>query len=243
VIIADPVSPPAVVNHPATGITYGSATLHGEVTDTVGEDPTVTIYWGDDDAGTTAANWDNQIDLGTRSQGAFDSDVTGLSYGTTYYFRCYAENSAGGSWAPSTESFDTSASPAAPSIANRPATNVASGSATLNGEVTDAGGEPPTVSIYWGESDGGTAAAGWDHVEDLGVRSGLFAKGISGLSFETTYYFRAYAENSAGGSWAPSTASFTTPSTSGETGFGCTGGEACALGMALALAALWAARR
>jgi hypothetical protein len=86
-------------------ITSSSARLNGELTSTGGENPTVHIYWGDDDAGTTPGSWDTDVSLGTLAAGTFYTDISSLSNGTTYYYRCYATNSGGGSWASSTSSF------------------------------------------------------------------------------------------------------------------------------------------
>ncbi len=97
---------PEVVNDAASGITASTAVLNGQITSTGGENPTVTIYWGDDDAGITGP-WDDSEDLGTQGSGAFSTSIGTLSADTTYYYRCYASNSAGGAWAPSTETFDT----------------------------------------------------------------------------------------------------------------------------------------
>ncbi|MBS3742066.1 MAG: hypothetical protein KGY74_08100, partial [Candidatus Cloacimonetes bacterium] len=90
----------------ASGINATSATLNGEVTDTGGENPTVTIYWDETDGGTTPGNWDQNINKGTQA-GTFSSAISDLSPITTYYYRCYAENSAGSDWANSTEQFTT----------------------------------------------------------------------------------------------------------------------------------------
>jgi hypothetical protein len=104
--IAASSGPPTITNGSgATSITGTSATLNGNLTSTGGETTTVHIYWGDNDGGTTAGSWDYDINLGTRSAGAFSSPLTGLTTGTTYYYRCYATNSAGSTWASSSESF------------------------------------------------------------------------------------------------------------------------------------------
>ena len=66
----------------------------------------VTIYWGDNDAGTTAGSWDNSVTLGEQSSD-FSSIISGLSSLTTYYFRAFAQNAADSAWAGSTESFTT----------------------------------------------------------------------------------------------------------------------------------------
>jgi len=53
------------------------------------------------------ANWDHQENLGIKGAGTFYHDISGLNPGTDYYYRYYAENSAGSDWANSTESFTT----------------------------------------------------------------------------------------------------------------------------------------
>jgi len=97
-----------------------------------------------------------------------------------------------------------------PTVVNSAATNIHSSSATLNGEVTDTGGEAPIVTIYWGDNDAGTTAGNWDSSIAKGTQSSTYSSGISSLDPETTYYFRSYATNSAGNDWADSTAQFDT---------------------------------
>lgn len=101
----------------------------------------------------------------------------------------------------------------APAVTNYiGASNVTQTSAKLNGKVTSTGDENPNVHIYWGTTDGGTNSGNWAHDENLGiwVGTGPFYKDIASLSASTTYYYRCYAQNSGGGSWADSTTSFTT---------------------------------
>ena len=204
-----PTGPPEVVNSPATNILPSSATVNGEVTETGNTSSTVTIYWGDNDAGTTAGSWDSSINMGEQT-GIFSSGLTGLSPSTTYYFRSFVSNSAGDDWADSTSSFTTLAPPNPPTVVNSAATGVGYIEADLNGSVTSTGGEVPIVTIYFGDNDGGTDAGSWDDAVVLGNESGAFTTNLFGLTHDTTYYFRAYAENGGGGAWAPSTANFTT---------------------------------
>jgi hypothetical protein len=102
-----PSTAPVITNQPATNITYQSATLNGNLTDDGGQAATVKIYWGDNDGGTTAGSWDSVIDLGVKAAGAFSSGITGLTPLQTYYYRCFASNSIGSTWASPTTGFTT----------------------------------------------------------------------------------------------------------------------------------------
>jgi len=157
------IDPPSVSTNDASNVGTTTARLNGNLNSTGGENPTVKIYWGDNDAGTTAGNWDHEENLGTKGTGAFYKDVSGLTPNTTYYFRCYASNSAGGTWASSGKSFTTDQQISAPGVTTKDATNITTSAARLNGEVTSTGNENPTVKVYWGDNDGGTTAGSWDH--------------------------------------------------------------------------------
>ncbi|MCX6007598.1 MAG: hypothetical protein NTZ34_10150, partial [Chloroflexi bacterium] len=89
----------------ATNITAQSAVLNGEVTSAGSENPAVHIYWGTSDGGDNAANWGHDVNLGVKATGAFTVPITGLSDNNTYYYRCYAHNSAGNAWSSRTSSF------------------------------------------------------------------------------------------------------------------------------------------
>ncbi|MGD0354778.1 MAG: fibronectin type III domain-containing protein [Dehalococcoidia bacterium] len=202
----------------ASNITATAARLDGELTATGNENPTVHVYWGPADGGTTAANWAHDLNLGAKGASFFYTDITGLTAGTTYYYSCMAQNSGGISWASSSASFTTSAPAPAPPAVTTPtitdstgASNITTTAATLNGNLTSDGGAASTVSVYWGTTDGGTTAASWSGNVAVGTQSvGAFTASLTGLTSGTTYYYRCYASNSAGSAWAPASASFTT---------------------------------
>lgn len=111
--------------------------------------------------------------------------------------------------------FITGGPPVAPSITTSAATNVQSTTATLNGNVTATGSDNPTVTVYWGATDGGTTAGNWafnsaptSPAQPQGVN--VFTYDAANLATNTTYYFRAKATNSAGTTWAASSLSFVT---------------------------------
>jgi hypothetical protein len=201
--------PPTVINAGATDIQPTTASLGGEVTVTGGVNPSVTLYWGDNDGGTTPGNWDAAIPFGAQG-GNFSTGVSGLTPATTYSFRCFASNSAGDDWANDTATFSTGAPPDPPIVINTAANGVTFSTAELNGTVTATGGETPNVTIYFGDDDGGTVPGSWDDSVAIGAQSGAFSNSLFALTHDTTYYFRAFAQNSGGSTWAPSTTNFTT---------------------------------
>jgi hypothetical protein len=103
----------------------------------------------------------------------------------------------------------------APVVTISAASSVTLSSAVLNGNITVSGGNNPTVTIYYGTSDGGNVAGNWANntpptspVQPQGIAA--FYYNLSGLTANTTYYYNAYAVNGAGGVWAGASQSFTT---------------------------------
>ena len=197
----------AVDNVAAREVLGTSAIIGGNVTSTGGDAPTLVIHYGDNDAGT--GTWDAQLDLGLQN-GLAAERIASLTPGTTYYFRVAVTNSAGTAWATSSASFATTAV-SLPRITNSAANNINGTYATLGGEVTNPGGDAPSVIIYYGTSDGGATAGNWQASTPAGKQSGVFSRLVTNLQPTTTYYFRAFAQNAAGGSWASPSLSFATP--------------------------------
>jgi hypothetical protein len=96
----------AIANLAATGITPNAATLNGTLLSTAGEDPVVHIYWGSTDAGTNAAGWEHDVNLGLQGVGDFSAAISGLTPGAAYWFRCFAQTSSESVWAGETAQFD-----------------------------------------------------------------------------------------------------------------------------------------
>ncbi len=65
----------------------------------------VTLYWGPTDGGTNAEAWSYTAACGVVSNQAFAVALAGLTPGTPYFHRWYAQAAPGGGWAPATENF------------------------------------------------------------------------------------------------------------------------------------------
>ena len=97
-----------------------------------------------------------------------------------------------------------------PVVANQPASSVLATSATLNGEVISTGNQAPSVTIYYGTTDGGTNPVAWGNSIALGPQTGDFSTTVGGLTPNTTYYYTVTATNSVGDAWAAPSESFNT---------------------------------
>jgi hypothetical protein len=196
-------SAPWLDNQAASGISYTYATLNGSLLSTGTAPTAVWVYWGLTDGTNDKAAWTTNTSLGVMATNtlALATNLTGLLSGTNYYYRFYASNAVGETWAVPTVSFLTPA--ASPTISNAVfgATNVTLTSACLNGYLVATGTSPTAVSVYWGPSDAGTnAGAAWAYTNDLpGYASvGPVSATVSPPLSNAWYYYRFTAQNSGG---------------------------------------------
>jgi hypothetical protein len=137
--------------------------------------------------------------------GFFQSTLTGLSPGATYYIRAYATNSVGTSYGEQV-SFTTNEN-GIPILITAPVTDITANTAISGGNVTSDGGNPVTArGVCWSTSLNPTITN--DHTND-GFGIGGFTSFIPGLAGNTLYYVRSYATNSEGTAYG-SQKSFTT---------------------------------
>lgn len=106
------IQPPAMVNQPVKAVTPVAAYPAGglnltSLTNAAGAQ--VRLCWGGSDAGATTEGWGGVVDLGVMSAGPVWTKISGLAPGTTYYYRYYASNGLGESWADAAQSFTTPA--------------------------------------------------------------------------------------------------------------------------------------
>lgn len=143
---------------------------------------------------------DSSLTSTTRSVGS-------LTKGITYYWRVRAGNSAGWSSYSGSWSFTTASN--LPIVSTGAASNVGSATATLNGSVNP-NGLASTAWFEWGTS---STLSTYAITPSQSTGSGTVAVSVSasltGLSLNTTYYFRVTGQNSDG-SQRGSIAGFTT---------------------------------
>ncbi len=89
---------------PVVGTT--SAWLRGSLDYDAGVSCGVYIYWGSADGDTDKSGW-AEIHVGDQNVGEFQTEITGLTPGTEYFFRCLASNAYDEAWADAAASFTT----------------------------------------------------------------------------------------------------------------------------------------
>ncbi len=194
---------PVLTTAAITGITRTTAVSGGNVIENGGAEITNQgVCWSTSPGPTTDDGLTSE-DTGSRT---FRSTITGLTPGTTYYVRAYAENSAGTGYG-NEVNFTTTAA-GVPTLTTGPVSDITRTTAVSGGNVTGDGGADVTArGVCWSTSPNPTTA---DTTTSDGSGSGTFTSSISGLSAGTTYYIRAYAVNSVGTSYG-SEKSFSTP--------------------------------
>jgi len=194
---------PTVTTQAVTSITETTATGNGNVTADGGA--TITERGVAVSTSATPTTGDTTF-TSAGTTGTFTASMTGLTGSTLYYVRAYAINAEGTSYG-SEVTFTTAAAPTAPTVTTQAVTDVATTTATGNGNVTADGGETVTErGVCWSTTTAPTTA---DSTATSAGTTGAFTAAITGLSGSTLYYVRAYAINSEGTSYG-SEVTFTT---------------------------------
>ncbi len=206
---ANPLNAPIMATTAASSINNTDAQLNGTY-DANGSPSTIWFEYGTTPAlgNTTPAQ-----SVSATSVGSYNDTISGLSANTTYYFRAVGQNSFGTSYGSTLNFLTTNTSPSGPSspsgghgsgtnvpdISTFAANGIDDTSATLNGHYYANGLSTTTwfeyaPSIIDVENHDATETT---HTAK-GTGSDDFSKTISGLKANTTYYFRAAAENDKG---------------------------------------------
>lgn len=194
----DDIYDPSVETREATSVDADSATLRGRLVDNGNDDTNVYFEWG-----TSSGNLSKTTSTQTLSgEGTFSRSISGLDENRTYYFRACAENSEGTDCG-SVESFrteddnnndDNNDDTRRPSVTTLGAIFIGSSSVSLDGFYDANGCSTVTYFEYGRTNNLGSKTASISR----GNNSGNMAESVSGLSSNTTYYFRAVAENCEG---------------------------------------------
>ncbi len=188
---------PSVSTRSATDIEDDRATLNGFVDSNDGGDVEAWFEWGEDE---DMEDTTSRVSYGNTSGTDFDYELDGLDEDTTYYFRAVAENEDGDKVYGSMKSFTTDengggGSGDEPNVTTYSAEDVDDESAMLSGYV-DTNGEKTRVWFEWGERSGDL----YEETDKSSYSSSSrnFDETIYDLEPDTTYYFRAMAENQDG---------------------------------------------
>jgi len=178
---------PTVTTANVFNISYTSAESGGEVT--ADGDSAVFergVVWN---TATSATIYDNRTVNGS-GLGVFSSKATKLGTDVTYYLRAYARNDVGVGYGEG-KKFRT-CSLESTAVETLDATNVTNNRATIQGEITCVGTSIPRRYFDWGQTQNYEKPDINIEIGGLGV----FSTDItSGLLVDTTYYYRACAEN------------------------------------------------
>jgi hypothetical protein len=194
---------PAITALDATEAQLASAIANGNVTavnDTV--DATVKVYFGTADGGTDPGAWDRVLTAGILGVGNFSKKLKGLASDTTYFYRFTITNRGTFPVWSDVKTFDTLPSLQKPKFDPLTITELNFTKAKINLNITDNGGEDPSVTLYWGGEDAGTDTFNWQNKIEMGRQSvGNVVIPITGLSAPTIYFARTAVTNAAGTTW------------------------------------------
>ncbi len=190
-------TPPVATTQPATAITTNSATLLASV-NPEGSATTVMFVYGTTPALTGATTMTSAQSIGAgKTAVAVSAALTGLTAGTTYYFKVTATNGIGTTTG-SILSFVATATSTPPVATTKAATAITTTTATLLASVNPEG-SATTVSFVYGTSPSLTGAT---TTSPQSIGAGTTSVGVSaaltGLTVGKTYYFEVKATNGGG---------------------------------------------
>jgi hypothetical protein len=138
--------------------------------------------------------------------GSYERNITSLAGNTTYYMRAYATNSVGTAYG-NELSFKTG--PVPPTLTTETITSILSNSASGGGNISsDGGGSITERGVCWSNVPNPTTD---NDKTTSGTGTGSFTCTLTDLIYNTYYYVRAYAINSAGITYGDQVAFTTRP--------------------------------
>jgi hypothetical protein len=195
---------PVVETSPITNVGANTAICGGTII-TEGSGPIIArgVCWS---AGANPTIKDLKTSDGAGS-GTFTSNISGLTESIAYYVRAYATNKAGTGYG-ETKSFITLGQ--APASTTKPATNITSTGATLNGTVNPNNISATVFFDYGTVANYGQTISPSPYVIHGNITTDISVV-LSGLSPKTVYHYRIRSYNSLGTSFG-NDVTFTTSS-------------------------------
>ena len=146
---------------------------------------------------------DNKQTSSDLSGGTFSATMSGLENATSYYYRAYMTTDVGTGYGDAVE-FTTSSAPDILAVSTSDPTSVELTTARLNGNIDSDGGKIVTQHgfIFQANSDPGepTSPTGAAHYTEEGTGSeGSYYSDVTGLTGNSVYLCRAYAQDASGG--------------------------------------------
>ncbi|MBI4188371.1 MAG: hypothetical protein HY529_04090 [Chloroflexi bacterium] len=201
---------PTIVTAGVTDITTNSATIFGTLS-SLGTATTVNVSF---EYGITTGYGSTTPPQPRTAIVTFGTTIAGLLPGTLYHYRAKADGGTQGSAIGADMTFSTSVpGTIAPAVVTDNATNVTANSAILNGNLTSPGTATSIdVSFEWGTISGGP----YPNWTDLQAKTTAttFTSSITGLTPNTSYFFRAKANGATHGTSFGTEKSFVTLATS-----------------------------
>ena len=195
-------SPPTLSVSDPTVVDNNSSTTQGNLLSfDSNASPTVTLYYGTSDGNQTASNWDDNVSLGNKEVGSLDFNLTGLTEGTTYYYRYFATVTISGTAYSSFSDLGTFTTLSPPTVQTLAVSPIFQTGATLNAKPTLSGNDTASITFYWGDNNGSNSGNHdqWDHnftVSGTHNSGDVISHAITGLTTGTTYYAVAKVTNS-----------------------------------------------
>ena len=83
------VTVPVLGSLSTANLTTTTADLESTLSDNGNAATNLVFYWGDNDGGTNPSSWDSNFTVSNAQEGTLRKSLTGLTGGTTYYFRSF----------------------------------------------------------------------------------------------------------------------------------------------------------
>jgi len=189
------VAKPSIETSNPVAMSYSKATINGNITNLgSGNLSAYGHVWSTSPAPNTSLS--TKIDYGARGEtGEYTSTLTGLIAETEYYIRAFAVNSEGTSYS-NEVSFTTPEPDSTPELVTLELSNITDITAICGGNILTAGTtDIKERGVCWNNEGTPTSI---DNKTTNGAGTGEYASMISQLAPSTTYFVRAYAENSVG---------------------------------------------